>query len=475
MEYTYFPITPDAFGATLRYHNVSEGEFAIGSVRIRTRFLNHPALTIAYRIEADGAAIVYACDHEPHSHDAALAVAELSGQDEAHSEFFRDADLVIHDAQYTGAEYPAKAGWGHSTFEYAVAACERAGVRQLALTHHDPLRNDEALDRLVEQARARLNTDSGLQLFAAAEGLSLHFENLEAATRPREDPTPAPSPTLSSRPTSLTALVVTGSDEFIERVAGAVRDEGLAFQRAADLNEVASVSLDARPPLILVDGVSAEPGPSALKAIGPDVPVIIVGGSAPSGTPANVEQISPSFSREYLRSRIKTWLMRGKYAAVPALIPESEAKRLEALRSLHLLDTPPEERFDRLTRIASRLFDTPISLFTLVDEDRQWFKSRVGVDATETPRHVSFCSHAILQPEALVVHDALQDERFANNPLVVGSPRIRFYAGAPVRVDGEAVGTLCLIDTKPRSPSADEIALLTDLASLVQSELTNSR
>jgi GAF domain-containing protein len=144
---------------------------------------------------------------------------------------------------------------------------------------------------------------------------------------------------------------------------------------------------------------------------------------------------------------------------------------LAALHSLRLLDTPPEERFDRLTRIASKLFNAPISLITLVDEDRQWFKSRVGLELGETPRHMSFCSHAVADDAPLIVHDALQDKRFAQNPLVVESPRIRFYAGVPVHVNAEPVGTLCLIDTKPRAPSADELQLLKDLASLVQSEL----
>jgi len=113
-------------------------------------------------------------------------------------------------------------------------------------------------------------------------------------------------------------------------------------------------------------------------------------------------------------------------------IPDNETQRLAALHALDVLDTPPEERFDRITRIAARLMDVPICLVTLVDANRQWFKSCIGLDASETPRDISFCGHAILAPEALVIPDAAADPRFADNPLVAGEPRIRFYAGEPL-------------------------------------------
>jgi hypothetical protein len=411
---------------------------------------------------------VYACDHEPHSHDAALAAAALEGQDEAHSDFLRGADLVIHDAQYTGAEYATKAGWGHSTFEYAVAVCERAGVRQLALTHHDPLRDDEAVDRLLTEARGRLSYHTQLEVIAAAEGMTLRFERAE--TEPGREPTPSEPSEQHALITSQTVLVVSADEAFSEKIGAAAGDEGLAIQRVATVQEAVSSCASALPPLIVVDGGLPLEGVAPLTGSSTAVPILVIGGKGSSPT-GNVEHIAASFSREYLRSRMRTWLMRGKYASVPAAIPEGEANRMAALHSLRLLDTPPEERFDRLTRIASKLFNAPISLITLVDEDRQWFKSRVGLELGETPRHMSFCSHAVADDAPLIVHDALQDKRFAQNPLVVGSPRIRFYAGVPVHVNAEPVGTLCLIDTKPRAPSADELQLLKDLASLVQSEL----
>lgn len=153
-------------------------------------------------------------------------------------------------------------------------------------------------------------------------------------------------------------------------------------------------------------------------------------------------------------------------------IPANERQRLKALRDMKLLDTPPEERFDRVTRLAKQVFSTPIALVSLVDADRQWFKSRQGLDAEETPRNISFCGHAILDDKILVVNDATMDQRFCDNPLVCGDPNIRFYAGYPlVAPDGSRVGTLCVIDEKPRKISNEQLKLLRELGRMVEEEL----
>lgn len=158
--------------------------------------------------------------------------------------------------------------------------------------------------------------------------------------------------------------------------------------------------------------------------------------------------------------------------AMPLPYPANEKKRLEFLRSLNLLDTAPDPVFDRVTRLASKLLDVPISLISLVDEDRQWFKSKVGLDADQTPRSQAFCAHAIMDEAPLVVPDASNDERFRANPLVVNAPNIRFYAGVPLRSnDGLAIGTLCVIDSKPKELTPDQLALLKDLASIVTKEI----
>ena len=157
----------------------------------------------------------------------------------------------------------------------------------------------------------------------------------------------------------------------------------------------------------------------------------------------------------------------------PAPLVDNDHERVRALRDLRLLDTPPEERFDRVVRFAAQEFGCPIALVSLVDATRQWFKAKVGLDACETDRDVSFCGHAIVRDELFVVEDASSDERFAGNPLVTGGPRIRFYAGAPLRLpNGHRVGTLCLIDTRPRSLDSVDRAILESLRDLVAQELS---
>jgi diguanylate cyclase (GGDEF)-like protein len=155
----------------------------------------------------------------------------------------------------------------------------------------------------------------------------------------------------------------------------------------------------------------------------------------------------------------------------PAL-PENESARISTLRALNILDTVPEERFDRLTRLAKRLFGVPIALVSIIDVDRQWFKSCVGLTTTETPREISFCGHAIHSDEILEVPDALLDQRFFDNPLVVSQPSIRFYAGCPLKVaNGSRLGTLCVIDVQPRSLDDEERQLLRDLARMAEQEI----
>jgi hypothetical protein len=153
-------------------------------------------------------------------------------------------------------------------------------------------------------------------------------------------------------------------------------------------------------------------------------------------------------------------------------LPKNEAARRAALASYAILDTDPEPSFDDLNHLASFICKTPIALITLVDEHRQWFKSRVGLSTEQTSRDIAFCSHAILQDDIFVVPDALQDERFRENPLVAGEPHIRFYAGVPlVNDDGYALGTLCVIDQIPRELSATEKEALKALSRLVLGQM----
>ncbi len=153
-------------------------------------------------------------------------------------------------------------------------------------------------------------------------------------------------------------------------------------------------------------------------------------------------------------------------------VPENEAERLDALDSYRVMDTPPEDAFDDLTALVARILDVPISLVSLVDADRQWFKSRYGLDAPETPRDISFCGHVVAQGEILLVPDAFEDERFHDNPLVTGDPRVRFYAGVPLTTPGgHVLGTLCAIDHDAREVTAQQLDTLRILGRQVAAQL----
>ena len=160
------------------------------------------------------------------------------------------------------------------------------------------------------------------------------------------------------------------------------------------------------------------------------------------------------------------------YVATPYPIPDHEEERIEALRRYQILDTPPEDAFDRFTRLASAALDMPIALVSLVDRGRQWFKAKQGISAEQTPRDVAFCAHAICDRDVMVVPDATKDPRFADNPLVTGDPHIRFYAGAPLRTrDGYNVGVVCVKDRRPRELSPAQRTILVDLAAMIVDQM----
>lgn len=164
--------------------------------------------------------------------------------------------------------------------------------------------------------------------------------------------------------------------------------------------------------------------------------------------------------------------MRRYIPVLPPPLPDREAERLEALRRYRILDTPPERAFDDITGLASFICGTPTAVMSLVDDHRQWFKSKVGISGTGTPRSEAFCAHTINQPRLLIVEDARRDERFAGNPSVTGDPHIRFYAGAPLLTsEGLGLGSLCVIDPSPRNLSTAQKTSLEALARLVVTEM----
>ncbi len=171
MSAPFFPVTLDQLTGRVQFHDLKEGKFRIGDVTVSTRSLNHPGPTLGYRIEADGVALVYACDHEPYGKDVSASCRELDPQDCAHGDFLAGADLVIHDAQYNIGEFILKRGWGHSVGEYVVELCRLGGVKHVVLTHHDPMRTDLIIDESLEQLRRTFADRIGMPMVtAAAEG-----------------------------------------------------------------------------------------------------------------------------------------------------------------------------------------------------------------------------------------------------------------------------------------------------------------
>ena len=480
MEYTYFPVELDQMGATIRYHDLIEGTLTVGDIAVTARYLNHPALTLGYRLHADGATMVYCCDHEPHSRALAVGPGLIEGQDAEHAAFLADADLVIHDAQYVASEYASKVGWGHSTAEYAVRVARHAGVKRLALTHHDPTRNDAAVDVMLKGLQ-----DSGLagdmEIFAAAEEMAIELTG--ETKRPALHEHASAHTSVSSALMSGKVLIAMTDPARIDKLRKILSDDHLRETIVAPSDAMAAVRTE--PPTMVVlqhDGSAAATAIMRdIRAELPDVPILLVtdrgddagdaGAAAGDGDPFT-DRLAEPFSSQYARARIRAALMRRASHWVRALRPPDEEKRIATLHRLGILDTEKEERFDRITRLAAAMFNVPVALISLVDRERQWIKSSAGVDVTETSRDEAFCSHVVAGRQPMLVQDARQDPRFAENPLVTGGPKIRFYAGYPLFMDdGSCVGTLCLIDNKPRDFGGRGLALLNDMAQLAKKEL----
>ncbi len=326
MAYEYSPIAMESVSANLRLHNLTEGVFELGGIRVTTQYLNHPALTLGYRLEADGATLVYATDHEPHSlHplDAPPGSELVHHEDRKHVRFLEGADLVIHDAQYTLEEFPAKSGWGHMPVERAVDYAILARAKRLALFHHDPSRDDDAVDEVCAIASERASRgDHVPQVFAAAEGEVLELRG----DQPRGAVRGQPSALLSaaSRPPG-TVLVVEDDPDMVALLEAALRPEGVRLLHAGDGESALKLAHQERPSLILLDlmlpardgmevcrTLRADPDPAMA-----DVPILML-----TGTKLKENDLVEAFlagATDYLlkpvkptlvRSRVRGWLLR---------------------------------------------------------------------------------------------------------------------------------------------------------------------
>ncbi len=283
MEFPYFPVELSQLPAAITYHELAEGPYQIGPVRVEAQFLNHPAVTLGYRVEADGAVLAYITDHEPFSESLWRAAASpgrlesmLHEGDRRHARFLSGADLVIHDAQYTPEEYRQKKNWGHSTYQYVVEIAVAAGVRRLALTHHDPNHDDRFLDELEQSARDMARAvGSNLEVFCAYEGCELAL----VAGRPRS----ARVATAEARASALgpSHVLVADDDPDIRfLVRRALSRGGHTVTEAADGEEALRLLREQLPDLLILDlmmpppdglavlaGLRSEPATAALRVL----------------------------------------------------------------------------------------------------------------------------------------------------------------------------------------------------------------
>ncbi len=331
MHYRYFPVSLKGLSAGLRFHDIGEGAFSLGDVRVTAAYMNHTQVATGYRIVADGVTVVYATDHEPHANHApwndlgawpTLAHAE----DVRHAQFLAGADLVIHDAQYTDEEYPAKRGWGHSPAEYVVDLAVLGGVKQLALFHHDPLRDDASLEQVVERCQQRVAAlGSDLQVLAAAEGVTLRLPDLMAPARPLLTQPHAARGT----PRSEQTVLIVGEDNDANRLLEeTLRDDGFRLLVVRDAEAALAAAREHRPALMLV---TWHPGESAALAVcralraadDPglrSLPVLLL---TPDASPESVTEgfaagandvIYQPFAPPHVRTRVRQWLRRAQTA-----------------------------------------------------------------------------------------------------------------------------------------------------------------
>jgi diguanylate cyclase (GGDEF)-like protein len=319
MEYSYFPVKLRDLRSRIHFTDLEEGFFRVGDVLVETQYLNHTAPTIAYRMSSAGATVAYVTDHEPFwkSDDGNLP----HPGDQRHIAFMRGSDLVIHDAQYTHAEYVNRLGWGHSTIEYATDVALAAGVKHLALFHHDPGHDDAAMDRLEMDARARVKACRGvLDVFAAREGLELRVNASHRATRVAE---------MSALRRRLVAgarvLVVTPDERQVAVIEEALAEDGIVALPVPDMQAALTRGTEHVPDLAIVDtdlppGNGADLIPAFRRRMGRvNFPVILLAQRpdvvAPTRPPvAATDYLAKPYSPPMLRARVRAWLARTQVA-----------------------------------------------------------------------------------------------------------------------------------------------------------------
>jgi diguanylate cyclase (GGDEF)-like protein len=342
MQYSYFPVKLHDLASRIHYKELEEGFFRIGDILVETQYLNHTAPTIAYRVSADGATVAYVTDHEPFWNSLGPNIPHPG--DQRHIEFLRGTDLVIHDAQYTSEEYVSKLGWGHSPTDYVTDVAIAARVGRLALFHHDPTHDDDAIKRIEDAQRARvILAASNLEVFAAAEGMT--FEVIGKGW----GKTIVDVSALERRPIAGgRVMIVTPHQTDVSALEQVLPEDGLTITSVLDGRKALEKAKTASPDLVIInsklnDGNGAsfiQPLRNLLQK--PDLPVILLtdvgDGAATSYNDENVitDYLARPFSPPMLRTRIRAWLARTIGATgtpvqvvVPARLTEVQEERVD--------------------------------------------------------------------------------------------------------------------------------------------------
>lgn len=355
MQYTYFPVRLADLMSRIVFHEVGESTFRAGDIAVESQFLNHTCPTVGYRLTARGRSVAYVTDHEPfwpHNPDLPLQEALVHPGDLRHVEFVRGVDLLIHDAQYTCEEYPAKRGWGHSTIEYVVDLAITAGVKQLALFHHDPPRTDDLVDGVLERAKQRVRLrGASLDVVAAAEGLTLELEE-HAEAQPVEVTVP------SNLPTVLARLLIIGDVERRRLLRTAFVEDGYRISEA-NLDHRLDQLKALEPELVMV---VLEAGPAAAAAvaairqeIGGRPLVAVLHGNVNEGLLRSMngmvdDVVVDPYGLPNLRARVRAAINRGPRTA-PLL---EEAEESTVADRLHLVDRLSPAELDDMLRTSVR-------------------------------------------------------------------------------------------------------------------------
>ena len=358
MEYTYFPVPLDRCAANIHYHDLVEGSFAIDDVSVSARYLNHPALTLGYRLQVDGATLVYACDHEQYSRVLGLGEGTIAGEDLEHADFMRGADLLIHDAQYTAQEYPTKMGWGHSPVEYVVKLAEQALVKRVALTHHDPGRDDDAIDRLIASMRQTTSVD----IFAAHEGqvVELKARPANGSIEVRSDSAEIPPEQKLASPVVLLSIA---DPRVSAALSDALRAESILARSLGNIDAASLSFLKDQPALAIIehappriDGIALC---RALRQHAPErrLPVLLVAEheDANAGSAAGVSDwlIKP-FTTAHVRTKVRTWLLRNACKRIKRRSHVDETRPLPALRLVSTGGKRVADKIEELVRVLEK-------------------------------------------------------------------------------------------------------------------------